>query len=64
MAEIKIIGVRAIPPFPCLRPGLDINRSQHGPVIRNKMAIDYLNLSPKCYQTIQECLFTGAAKNG
>jgi len=31
MAEIRMIRVRARPPFPCLRPGLGIDRSRHGP---------------------------------
>jgi len=41
------IWVRAIPPFSCLKPGLDINRSRHEPVIRNNMPLSYINLSPK-----------------
>lgn len=45
MAEIEIIGVRARPPFPCLRPGLDINRSRHRPVIASYKHSPYINLS-------------------
>jgi len=47
MAEIEIIGVRARPPFPCLRPGLDIDRSRHRPVIKRINMSIYLNLSHK-----------------
>ena len=47
MVEIEIIGVRARPPFPCLRPGLDINRSRHRPVIASYKHSPYINLSHK-----------------
>ena len=47
MVEIEIIGVRARPPFTCLRPGLGINRSRHGPVINTYEYNLYIKLSQK-----------------
>ena len=44
MAKIKI-RVRAKPPFLRLRPGLDIDRSRHRPVIGCYRSNSYLNLS-------------------
>ena len=49
-----IIRVRARPPFPCLMPGLDINRSRHRPFIIYHRSEYYLNLSEKYENTNNE----------
>ena len=43
----KMIKVRAGPPFPCLRPGLGIDRSRHGPFTLIMMISWYKKFSVK-----------------